>query len=251
MAKLSSDDKRLFVVASAAQDRIQHFTHMITRNVHNSTVFTANDGFEAFFKMENTPPHVLLVDLNLPKINGLELAEKVFAKAKLSEMSIIIVSPIPDKEHFVDQVVTGQVQFLTNIEDEGLVSSCLTKALNRLVDDSGFAYRLKFLSPNEVLFREGEVAQSVFIVKRGEMQAFKGPPADRLVLGKIAIGEFVGEMAHINGEPRSATVEALTNCELIEIPNGTLDTILFSKPAWSKALVATLSRRLKRAIENL
>lgn len=44
-----------------------------------------------------------------------------------------------------------------------------------------------------------------------------------------------------------ATVQAIGDCELIEIPMGTLDMVLFSKPAWSKALVATLSRRLKRS----
>ncbi|MBL7688606.1 MAG: Crp/Fnr family transcriptional regulator, partial [Bdellovibrionaceae bacterium] len=63
--------------------------------------------------------------------------------------------------------------------------------------------------------------------------------------------EFVGEMAHINQEPRSASVKALEDCELIEIPNGSLDLVLFSKPAWAQALMRTLSRRLKRINETL
>lgn len=251
MAKISGDDKRFFVVASSAQRRIDHFSKAISKNIHNSVVFTALDGFEAIFKMENTPPHVLLIDVNLPKLTEMELAEKVLHHPKLNETSIIIVSAIPDKENFVDQVVTGQVQFLTDVNDESHITACLTKALNRLVDNRDFSYKLKFLAPHEILFNEGQEAHSVFIVKRGELQAFKGDASSKKVLGNIQVGEFVGEMAHINGEPRSATVEALTNCELIEIPTGTLDVVLFSKPAWSKALVATLSRRLKRTNENL
>jgi CRP/FNR family cyclic AMP-dependent transcriptional regulator len=45
-------------------------------------------------------------------------------------------------------------------------------------------------------------------------------------------------------------VKALSDCELIEIPIGTLDTVLFSKPAWARALMMTLSKRLKRSNEN-
>jgi len=251
MARLSADDKRIFVVASSSQRRIDHFSQIILKCIHNSTVFSALDGFEAIFKMENTPPHVLLIDINLPKITEIELATKVLQHNKLGDTSVIIVSPIPDQEHLVDHVVTGQVQFLTEVNNEAMMTSCFTKALNRLVDNRDFSYRLRFLSPNEILFNEGDQAQSVFIVKRGEMQAFKGQDSTKKILGKIAIGEFVGEMAHINGEPRSATVEALSSVELIEIPTGTLDVILFSKPAWSKALVATLSRRLKRTNESL
>lgn len=249
MARLGADEKRLFVIASGYPDRAEYFSEMVREHISNSQIFTAEDGVSALFKMENTPPHVLITDLDLPKISGIELAEKVFMHTKLSDTSIIIVSPIPDQEHFVDQVVTGQVQFLSDIQNRPVMASCLTRALNRLVDSKGFAYRLKFLAPEEELFHEGDKANSVYIVKRGELKAFKGEQSNPKVLGSIFVGEFVGEMAHINGEPRSATVRALTDCELIEIPMGTLDMVLFSKPAWSKALVATLSKRLKRSNE--
>lgn len=246
MATLTADEKRYFVVATSNEPRLNYYIQKINEHISNSLIFTAGDGFEAIFKMENTPPHVLIVDMDLPKLNGTELATKVLAHSKLNSTSIIVVSPIPEKEQFVDQVVTGQVQFLTDIQNDGMVAACLTRALNRLTDDESLSYKLKFLAPQETLFREGDHAECVYIVRRGELHAYKGNGMDAKVLGTIVSGEFVGEMAHINGEPRSATVRSLTDCELIEIPMGTLDTVLFSKPAWSKALVSTLSRRLKK-----
>jgi CRP-like cAMP-binding protein len=101
------------------------------------------------------------------------------------------------------------------------------------------------VAPNEFLFKEGEIAKHVFIVKRGRLRAMKGRGEKQITLGEIGAGEFVGEMAHINHEPRSASVQALEDCELIEIPFGSLDMVLFSRPAWSQALVLTLSKRLK------
>ncbi len=246
MAALTADEKRYFVVATSDERRMDFYIKKINEHIANSLIFTAGDGFEALFKMENTPPHVVLVDMNLPKLNGIEVTTKILAHQKLQETSIIVISPIPEKEQFVDQVVTGQVQFLTDINNDGMFAACLTRALNRLADADSLSYKLKFLAPQEVLFKEGETAECVYIVRRGELHAYKGVGMEAIVLGTITSGEFVGEMAHINGEPRSATVRSLTDCELIEIPMGALDTVLFSKPAWSRALVSTLSSRLKR-----
>lgn len=251
MAKLNADDKRLFVVASGHAPTCEFITQLIQKHINNAVVFNATDGFDAIFKMENAPPHVLIVDSDIAKLSPIELTTKILAHPKLTDTSILLLTPIPEKEEFVDQVVTGQVQYLTDFSNEVSLSACLTKALNRLVDNRNFSYRLRFLAPSEILFHENDKAESVFIVRRGELQAYKGKNEDQKILGKIMTGEFVGEMAHINSEPRSATVKALTDCELIEIPMGTLDTILFSKPAWSKALVSTLSKRLKRTNESL
>jgi CRP/FNR family transcriptional regulator, cyclic AMP receptor protein len=246
MAKIDLEEKRIFIVVSGDPRQIAFFQGIISRHVSNSTVFGAKDGFEALFRMENSRPHVVISDMQLPKLSGIELATKMLANSKFSEASIILVTPLPDKEHFVDQVVTGQVQFLTEISNEPSIVSCLTRGLNRLVDEETLSYRLKFLAPNEMLFKQGDQANCVYIVRRGDLQAFKEDGAETMLLGNISTGEFVGEMAHINGEPRSASVRAVSDCELIEIPMGTLDMVLFSKPAWAKALVATLSRRLKR-----
>jgi CRP/FNR family transcriptional regulator, cyclic AMP receptor protein len=70
-------------------------------------------------------------------------------------------------------------------------------------------------------------------------------------LGEIASGEFVGEMGHFNHEPRSATVEAVTEVDLIEIPLESLENVIFTKPSWARALVKTLAQRLKRANKAL
>jgi CRP-like cAMP-binding protein len=69
----------------------------------------------------------------------------------------------------------------------------------------------------------------------------------KVILGNVESGEFVGEMAYINNEPRSATIEATSNAQLIEVPIELVDKILYKRPAWSKALMQTLSKRLKNA----
>jgi CRP/FNR family cyclic AMP-dependent transcriptional regulator len=152
-----------------------------------------------------------------------------------------------DEHLFMDEVVTGQVQFLSGTGKVAIFNNLVTRALNWVSHEDKSIYHLRFLAPQEQLIREGEAADFVYILKTGELKAYKTDGSEEVLLGKIHPGEFVGEMAYINGEARSANVMSLTDCELIEIPSASLDAVLFSRPAWSKALLKTLSKRLKNS----
>lgn len=245
------ENKRVFLAAFGAAPAARFCQGFLEKNISSATVFIATDGQEALFKIDNVVPHVVIIDAALPKVDGFEVTRKILLSKREHPVSVILVSNIPDHEHFVDEVVTGQVQFLTDLGDAAQFNRCLTKALNRLSQGENSGYRLKFLSAGDVLFREGEKASCVYFVKKGRLEALKKTGAQDVVLGAVVTGEFVGEMAHINGEPRSASVRAVSECELIEIPMNTLDMVLFSKPVWAKALVATLSKRLKSTNDSL
>lgn len=247
MAKEALDQKRIFLIASDIAARVESYTYVIQKHIKNALVYSAVDGPEALFKIQNDPPHVAIFDIDLPKMRGFECAEHILKNKQQDDISIIFVSDIPDSVHFVDEVVTGRVQFLTNHRDEQQFNFCITKALNRIAQAQDGDFKLLFYPPQTVLFKEGEPADTAYIVKRGRMTAQRGGQ----VIGNIEEGEFVGEMAHLNKEPRSATVVTSEDCELIEIPFGKLDFVLFSKPAWAKALAMTLSRRLKHATAEL
>lgn len=246
MADLES--KRIFLIASGKADEVRTIEAALMRNIQNATVFTATDGSDALFKVDNVIPHVVIVDSDITKISAMDLTSKLIRKK--DKIAVIIMSPLPDTSQFVDEVVTGQVHILTRPTDEPTFIEHLTRALNWIARGDNSNYRLKFLAANQILIREGEHAESVYLVKKGTLKAYKVDEGRETLLGHINPGEFVGEMAYINGEPRSANVMSLSECELIEIPNNYLDVVLFSKPAWSKALVKTLSLRLKNSNED-
>lgn len=231
-------------------ERSSCLLELIQRHIANATIFSATDGTETLFKIQNFPPHLVFVDVDLPKLNGIELTAQILALQK-ANIAVVIISEFPDTEHFIEEVVTGQVQFLSDVTNEEKVSQCINRALNRISLDEKSSYHLRFLARDEILFSEGDLADSVFIIKKGELAAIKNYDSNPVHLGNTIAGEFVGEMAHFNTAPRSATVKALTDCELIEIPHGTLDVVLFTKPAWAKALISTLSKRLNKSNLNL
>lgn len=243
------ENRRKVLIAAANSEDQKTITEQTSSHIANCQFFYANDGMTAISMLGNDTPDLLIIEKHLAKKNAIQVTEFVLSQKNLSNTAVIIISAIPDQDHFVDEVVMGQVQF-TNSYGENL-GQYLARALNFVSHGDNAEFNLVFLTPNDVLMKEGDKARSVYILKKGEMKAVTEKTGEKVILGTIAIGEFVGEMAYINGEARSATIIALTDCELIEIPIQKLDLLLFQKPAWSKALVRTLSRRIKKGNTKL
>lgn len=243
-----TEQKRIFLIASGNEKLSQFLESFIKDNFQSVTIFTAADGMEALFKAENVFPHVLIIDPQLAKMNAFDLASSLLHRKE--RLSVVFLSPLPEQDQFVDEVVTGQAQYLTSLQDRAVTVNCFSKALDWVFSGISSSYRLRFLGAGEMLLVDGTKGDFVYLVKTGSLRAYKKDGEKEIELGRIQPGEFVGEMAYINGEARSANVACLTACELIEMPIGNLDLVLFSKPAWSKALVKTLSKRLKKSNEE-
>ena len=153
---------------------------------------------------------------------------------------------MPEQDCHIEEVAKGRIQFVMEPFKKETFSEAVNKALV-CMSGTTLSFSLKSVKKGEILFHEGDKANSAYLVKTGKLHAYQQKQDENVILGEIQAGEFVGEMALLNGEVRSATVEATEPCDLIEIPIGSLDSLVFSKPAWSKALVKTLSKRLKLA----
>lgn len=247
---MGSDAKKIFLLAGTKSAELRKIAAVLQKHFEGAVIYNAGDGSEALLKMQNVLPNVLITELEMPKLSGTELVRTIIHDKKFSAVSVLALSDIPDQEEFVEEVVSGRLQFLAAPVDENKLVFLANRALMRSSQSAGQEpeFKLRNVKAGEVLFHEGEAADCAYLVKKGKLKAYKKIwGAETKTLGEVLPGEFVGEMAHLNGEPRSADVEAVEDSELIVIPLGTLDMLLFSKPAWSKALMRTLSRRLKAA----
>lgn len=74
------------------------------------------------------------------------------------------------------------------------------------------------LSAGEALFSQGETAQALYLIQSGEVQVRASAPAgEDVVLAVLGSSTVVGELALIDGGPRSATVEALGDCAIYQL----------------------------------
>ncbi|MGH9775261.1 MAG: patatin-like phospholipase family protein [Candidatus Acidiferrales bacterium] len=97
-----------------------------------------------------------------------------------------------------------------------------------------------------VLFQEGEAGHDACILLAGRLGTFVTKESEMELVGQIARGEFVGEMSLISGEPRSATVIALRDSELVRFPQEAFDELLRLSPQASAFLMRELAARLRQ-----
>jgi CRP/FNR family cyclic AMP-dependent transcriptional regulator len=88
----------------------------------------------------------------------------------------------------------------------------------------------------------------MYVVLSGDLQIVDGSP----VYETVVAGGIVGEMALVDGGPRSATVCALTACEVIAIDERRFTTIVRQNPFFALLLLMKLmSGRLRAMNERL
>lgn len=244
---LKNQGKKIFTVVTQSAHKKALIEKQLKGAVEEVVVYQATEYPEGLQKVKNVPPHVVFCDHELAKGKPGQLVDGILADDSLKQTAIIILSPLPEREGYLDELVTGQIQFLEESKIDTDFGPVLSKALNFSAQLHKADFSLKYLQPGEILLKEGDTGNHIYVVKKGQLLASQSKTGAKVELGFIEAGEFVGEMAYFNGEPRMATVEAVTVCELIEIPVGTFEKILYQRPAWSKTMMQTLTKRLKQS----
>jgi CRP-like cAMP-binding protein len=104
------------------------------------------------------------------------------------------------------------------------------------------------LEPGEMLFQAGDPGDAVYVVVDGEVEVRNSTPDGREVrLVALGPGALVGEMAALDGGPRSADVAATRRSRLWRITRAAMLAALEAEPKAAVALVVELSARLRVA----
>tara|TARA_B100001123_G_scaffold23269_2_gene25375 strand:+ start:15477 stop:18611 length:3135 start_codon:yes stop_codon:yes gene_type:complete len=108
----------------------------------------------------------------------------------------------------------------------------------------------KSFNKDDLVVEEGSVGDALYIILAGNMRVVKGKD-DSTTLALLQERETFGEMAILDDEPRSATVEAQTDVRLLEIRQADFQRLLIARPQIALALFRTLSHRLRKTGEKL
>src|SRR5665647_321568 len=99
--------------------------------------------------------------------------------------------------------------------------------------------------PHEVIFKEGQSADKMFLVKSGKVACFKGSK-DRLIPVFVAKSEDVlGESAMLKKSVYGYSAITLTDVQLVEIPSENFQKVLEDAPDWLVDLTSTMINRFE------
>jgi CRP/FNR family transcriptional regulator, cyclic AMP receptor protein len=103
----------------------------------------------------------------------------------------------------------------------------------------------------DVLFREGEKGEDMYVIQSGVVQVLKRVGGQDRPLATLGRGEFVGEMAILNDKPRTATAVVLESARCLVIDGQTLEHMISNSSEIALRLVKKLARRLDSADEMI
>ena len=96
----------------------------------------------------------------------------------------------------------------------------------------------------QIIFEEGDAGDSMFIIVDGAVRIHKGEK-EIAVLSK---GKFIGEMALLDQEPRSASITSTEETTLLEINGEDFYDLMASRMEIMQGIVKVLTQRLRNAI---
>jgi len=107
------------------------------------------------------------------------------------------------------------------------------------------------LMAGEILFNKGDVGDGCYWVDRGILKVtVMSSEGEERILALLGPGAIVGELAMLDGQPRSATIQALRPSELSFISRTGFQSLLRTDGEVVLQLLDTLVHRLRRADEE-
>jgi len=131
-----------------------------------------------------------------------------------------------------------QVPFLNSLEDSQL--DYLVKIGKRISLNNG-----------ELLFRKGDPGRSMYMILEGRIQIYmESSDGQAAVLRVLESGQFLGEMALLDGGVRSANALTLTPCEVFVLERASFLNLITIYPELLMRLLSGLTERLRRTDER-
>jgi len=120
----------------------------------------------------------------------------------------------------------------------------------------GNYFKVITLTAGDIIFKEGDLGTFMCIIHIGEVEVSKENSSQQTVeIATLRKGRAFGEMALLDGERRSATCTAISECCLLSLSKEGLDKMLLDTPRSAakviRAVAISVSRRLRIAVGKL
>jgi signal transduction histidine kinase len=135
-------------------------------------------------------------------------------------------SPLP----IVDRLRSSPL--LAELSDDDFQRLCVTA-------------EIRSVAAGEIVIKEASEADALYLILAGEFEITKRVGASEVVLGSRGPGELVGEAALLTDGPRSATVRALGDGQLLACSRAGFDILLATSPSARSAIFRTMIARLQ------
>jgi len=116
----------------------------------------------------------------------------------------------------------------------------------------GRRLRHRHFRRNEVVFHQGDPGDALHVITDGAVKiVLPSPEGDEAIIATLRPGDFFGELALLDGQPRSATATAVEPTETLSLPRDVFRELVDHHPELRDALFAALAMQLRRLTKHV
>ena len=108
----------------------------------------------------------------------------------------------------------------------------------------------KLFDEGEVIFKEGDVPRCAYLIHAGAVDVVVNGKGGAAVIDTLEPGEFFGEMALVDNEPRSATAIAKVPTTCATVSKEDFEGILNQAEPLTRAMLELLVKRLRKTTQS-
>lgn len=116
-----------------------------------------------------------------------------------------------------------------------------------MAEENRAARVARTLPAGTVVFRDGEEANTMFVIQSGRVRLVRDIEDGQQILGELGAGEFFGEMAILVGRPRSSTAIVVEDAKVLELDARTFADLVKNHSEVAVRLLRRLAQRLDQA----
>lgn len=213
-------------------------------------VICSTDGYEAGMKFRNEDFDLIITDIKMPKVNGIEFVQTVRKTKPLLPIFFISASVedfASELELFERVTVLGKP-----FKPQDMLSRVRESLDLKPSANAGCAIEETPVEEGIFLTEEGSESRDLFLVKEGRFAIFRKNSAGVPIrLGEIGPGEVIGGLSTLLNGKQSFSTRALVPSKVIRIPHEKTELVMNAQPKWFKVLLGTLSGRMEEFVSKL
>ncbi len=164
-------------------------------------------------------------------LSGERQESRPVARAAQYDATVIATRPLAE--------TLAAVPFFSGLDAAGLESV-------------GRTVRTRRFRRGEVIFHLGDPGDALFIVMSGAIKiSLPSDAGDEAILATLRPGDVFGELALLDGAPRSATATSLEPTETLVLPREQFRELIATEPVVRDALLASIASELRRLTDHV
>lgn len=206
----------------------------------------ATNNTEAKLKISNQKYDLIVLDMGFDDLDCVKFVESIRRKEELKNVKSLKPIIILGENPKIFTELFGDLDQLTFLQTPFNSFDFNKKVLSFSGKSEVLESNTHKVKKGTYLIEEGGAGHDMYWVIEGQFSISKlNKEGRKVIIGEVHPGELVGEMSFLDDLPRSASVKAEVDSEVLKIPHRNFMDVLDSQPRWFRSLMRTLSTRMR------